>query len=446
MRIACCHQLRRLVVVIAAMTGGCARAVRTPAVTSADIPSLTHQAEREPRNAGVRFRLAAALAEGDRCDTAVTVARAARLLEPGNVLGPLVVGACQEGAGRYGEAVATYNEFAAEHPQTRGIAAVLAKAQLALRASADQAARRALAREAELAREPPEPRTIAVLPLVVAGDTTYQALSRGLAELITTDLAYVRSLRLLERVQVGVLLDELRLSQSDRVDPGTAARVGRLLRAERMVQGTATFPRAGPVELVASVVGVTGVVRPVGAVRGPFKELLGLEKRVVLDVAAQLGIQLTEGERQRILRQGPRNLAAFLAYSRGLEAMDRGDYAAAARSFRAAVRADPSFQEARQGQQAAEAAPLAQRASGGALVALPDALPSGPAAELPASGGLLSTATSDVVPTISDAVTQATGASSGSTSIDRQLTPETSGLSSIIAVASGFIIIFKRPP
>src|SRR5205823_2112950 len=54
----------------------------------------------------------------------------------------------------------------------------------------------ALAREAELALAPPEPATVAVLPLVIAGDSGVQPLSRGLAELIATDLAYIRTLRL----------------------------------------------------------------------------------------------------------------------------------------------------------------------------------------------------------------------------------------------------------
>src|SRR3989454_83938 len=117
------------------------------------------------------------------------------------------------------------------------IPALRAKAQLALRASAEQTARQALAREAELAQQPPQSATVAVLPVLVSGDSTYQPLSRGLAELITTDLAYIRTLRLLERLQIGVLLDELKLGASDRADPATAARVGKLLRAERMVQG-----------------------------------------------------------------------------------------------------------------------------------------------------------------------------------------------------------------
>src|SRR5206468_12544061 len=105
------------------------------------------------------------------------------------------------------------------------------------------------------------------------------------------------------------------------------------------------IPPRGPVQLSATVVTGTGVVRPVGQVTGPFPKLLDLEKQVVFDLAAQLGVELTQAEREQILRQGPKSLAAFLAYSRGLEAMDRGDYGAAARHFRSAAQADPGFQE-----------------------------------------------------------------------------------------------------
>ena len=406
---------------------------------------------RAPQPAPVTpFGIAAALAGAGRCDTATVVARAALEREPDNVLGPLVIGACQERMDRYDAAVATYNDFAARHPNARGVAALRAKAQLALRAAAEHTARQALAREAELAREPPQPSTVAVLPLVVAGDSSVQPLSRGLAELITTDLAYIRTLRLLERLQIGMLLDELKLGQSERADPATAARVGRLLRAERLVQGTATIPSRGPVQLSATVVTGTGVVRPVGQVVGPFPKLLDLEKQVVFDLAAQLGLAVTPAERQHILRQGPKSLAAFLAYSRALEAMDRGDYRAAARHFRSAAQADPSFRAARDGEEAAMAAPAAEQATGGGIVTAVDAVErvTGAAAAPPAlggAGGLLSAGARDVVPAIGDAIADVK-LPTGSSTIDRQLTPESLGLPTIVSVANGIIIIFKRPP
>ena len=395
------------------------------------------------------FRRGAALAAAGRCDSATVVARAALEREPDNALGPLVIGACQERAGLYDEAVATHTDFAAQHPNARGVATLRAKAHLALRAAAEHTARQALAREAELANQPPQPATVAVLPLVVAGDSTVQPLSRGLAELITTDLAYIRTLRLLERLQIGMLLDELKLGQSERVDPATAARVGRLLRAERLVQGTATIPARGPVQLSATVVTGSGVVRPVGQVSGPFAKLLDLEKQVVFELAAQLGLELTQAERERILHQGPKSLAAFLAYSRGLEAMDRGDYGAAARHFRSAAQADPSFQAAREGQQTATAAPAAERATGGGIVTMLDAVERATGVAEPTSlgsaTGLLSAGARDVVPAIGDAIGDVR-LPTGSSTIDRQLTPESLGLPSIVSVANGIVIIFKRPP
>jgi len=393
-----------------------------------------------------RFRLAAELAAAGRCDTAVVVATAAQALAPGDARGPLVLGACQEQAGRFDDAIATYNAFAAEHPRARGVATLRAKAQLALRSAAEHTARQALAREAELANEPPQAATVAVLPLVIAGDSSVQPLARGLADLITTDLAHIRTLRLVERLQIGMLLDELKAGQSERTDPATAARVGRLLRAERMVQGTATIPPVPPtgaatIELSATVVTSAGVVRPVGQVTGPFRQLLALEKQVVFDLAGQLGIALTEAERQQILRQGPKSLAAFLAYSRALDDLDRGDYGAAARHFGAAARADPTFQAARQGQETAAATPAVQQSGAGGIVTLVEGS-EGPAA---AAGGLLTTTTLDVVPATGDVIAQAGGPTTGTPTIDRHLTPEALGLPSIVSVSSGIVIIFRRP-
>jgi len=393
-----------------------------------------------------RFRLAAELAAAGRCDTAVVVATAAQARAPGDVRGPLVLGACQEQAGRFDDAIATYNAFAAEHPRARGVATLRAKALLALRSAAEHTARQALAREAELANEPPQAATVAVLPLVIAGDSSVQPLARGLADLITTDLAHIRTLRLVERLQIGMLLDELKAGQSERTDPATAARVGRLLRAERMVQGTATIPPVPPtgaatIELSATVVTSAGVVRPVGQVTGPFRQLLALEKQVVFDLAGQLGIALTEAERQQILRQGPKSLAAFLAYSRALDDLDRGDYGAAARHFGAAARADPTFQAARQGQETAAATPAVQQSGAGGIVTLVEGS-EGPAA---AAGGLLTTTTLDVVPATGDVIAQAGGPTTGTPTIDRHLTPEALGLPSIVSVSSGIVIIFRRP-
>ena len=374
-----------------------------------------------------------------RCDTAVVVANAGQMLAPADPLGPMVIGGCQEKDGRFDLAFATYTDFARRHPQARGIGGVRALAQLALRSQATQTAKLALARESTFTAQAPEPSTLAVLPMTIAGDSSLQPLSRGLAELLTTDLALVRSLRLLERVQVGALLDELKLGQSARADAATAARVGRLLRAERMVQGVAAITENGPVRMSATVVRGNGEVRAGAQANGTFKQLLDLEKQLVFGIATQLGIQLTEAERQRILRQGPKNLAAFLAYSQGLEALDRGDYRAAAAAFSAAVRADPSFQPAQQQQQAAEAAPAVQASPGDVVTVVENVAQLTPPSE-PAALGALSQAASDVAPTMVDFTGQ-----SGISSIVTQPTTESQGINSVIQASGVLRIIFKLP-
>jgi len=350
----------------------------------------------------------------------------------------MVVGGCQEKDGRYDLAFATYSDFTNRYPEARGIAAVRALAQLALRTQAAQTAKLALARESTLTTLAPEPSTIAVLPMTIAGDSSFQPLSRGLAELVMSDLAMVRSLRLLERVQIGVLLDELKLGQSARADPGTAARVGRLLRAERMVQGVASITQNGPVRMSATVVRGDGNVRSGAQVNGNFKQLLDLEKQLVFGLATELGIQLTDAERQRILRQGPKNLAAFLAYSQGLDALDRGDYRAAAAAFSAAVRADPSFQQARQQQQAAEAAPVVQ-ASPGDLVTVVEAVAQLTTPTEPAAAGALNQATAELTP-----ITAQPGLN-GISSIISHPTNESQGVTNVVQSFGVLRIIFKLP-
>ena len=373
-----------------------------------------------------------------QCESAVVAANAGQMLAPAEALGPMVIGGCQERDGRYDLAFATYSAFANKYPQARGVAAVRALAQVALRTQSTQTAKLALARESTLTTLAPEPATVAVLPVTIVGDSGLQPLSRGLAELLLTDLAMVRSLRLLERIQVGALLDEMKLGQSGRADASTAARVGRLLRAERMVQGVATILQNGPVRMSATVVRGDGEVRTGAEANGSFKQLLDLEKQIVFGLATELGIQLTEAERQRILRQGPKNLAAFLAYSKGLEALDRADYRMAAAAFGAAVHADPSFQSAAEHQQAAEAVPVLEATPGDVSTALETVAQNPPP---PAAEGALKQVTVDVSPTVGDLTT--TGSGIGTTVSNT--TPESQGISSVVQASGILRIIFRRP-
>jgi len=74
-----------------------------------------------------------------------------------------------------------------------------------------------------------------------------------------------------------------------------------------------------------------------------LQNIFRLEKALVFNVIAGLGIELTPEEREKIQFIPTQNLQAFLAYSRGLEKEDAGDFKTAAGFYQQAIKRDPNF-------------------------------------------------------------------------------------------------------
>lgn len=96
----------------------------------------------------------------------------------------------------------------------------------------------AMAREAALSEQPPEPGTIAVHAFTNRKDPAYAALAKGIAAMVISDLSKVPGVRVLERQKLQKLLDELKLSASGLVDQAALVRSGRLMSAEKVVVGS----------------------------------------------------------------------------------------------------------------------------------------------------------------------------------------------------------------
>jgi tetratricopeptide (TPR) repeat protein len=397
--------VRGRVVFLVGVAWACAP--RPAPVSPAEVSELAGRVAQEPSNGALVLRLAAALRAAGRCDTAIVVAQRGMTLAPRDALGPLVAGQCQERGEQYREALATYRQFLTDNPRGTGSSAVRARELLASRAAAIHEARAALAREAELTQRPADVQTVAVLPIQVTGDSVYQPLSRGLAQMLTSDLALLQRFRLVERMQIAALLDELHLGETGRVDEASVARVGLLARAGRMVQGLAAIPNDRDTRLEASVLLGSGEVTTPAAATGRLKDLLKMEKDVVVGLASRMGYTLSEAERRAILENGTQNLAAFLAYSRALEAEDRGDYRAAADQYAQAARMDPGFTAAREGFDAATAAPDVETADPSAVTvqaAEPSRVPLPAGATEPAIGAAVGSTRDDLSPTRVDQI------------------------------------------
>lgn len=226
-------------------------------------------------------------------------------------------------------------------------------------------ARRAVADERALGDVPGSPTTVAVLPLRFTGsDSSLRPLERGLAELLSTDLARSKQLTVLERARIQAVLDELALQRSGLTDSTTNVRAGRLLRAGRLVQGSLLQLDSSQLRVDAAVVDV-GTMQVSGTTHDAdqLEQLFTLEKRIALALFDELGVRLTVAERNAVEQRPTRSLAAFLAYSRGLTAEDEGRYDDASRFYRDAVRLDPGFGSALQRNRDARALVTGSRVS-----------------------------------------------------------------------------------
>src|SRR6266403_1896039 len=84
---------------------------------------------------------------------------------------------------------------------------------------------------------------IAVMPFDNGGSygqdkENFDALQKGIAGMLISELAQNPAARVVEREDIQRLLDEQNLGSSGRVDPQTAAKVGKLVGARYVVLGT----------------------------------------------------------------------------------------------------------------------------------------------------------------------------------------------------------------
>lgn len=326
---------------------GCGGLMAPPAApTPAEIPSLQAELERQPGSLAVRMRLAEAYRLAEQGEAALV------LLEP--VVGDrpeaaLALGLAYESLDRVADARRAYADYVERGRDGSLKARVRERLALLERQELEEAVRGALAREGELANTAPTPNTVGVFPfLAVTDDPEMKPLGTALAELLTTDLSQTDRLTVVERAQVQALLTELSLGESGRVDPATAARSGRLLGAANLVQGRVE-PSGSDLSVQAVVVSVPGGPDVPSPVRetDALARIFDMEKRLALALYEQMGIQLTQAERERVTRQTTTNVQALLAFGFGLEAADAGQDVEAATHFVRALNLDPGFDLAR---------------------------------------------------------------------------------------------------
>lgn len=376
-----------LLVAVASVWGCAGSSPLTAEDFRARLPELEAQAAATPDDAAALRDLGEAYAQTRSFGQAATTLERARALAPDDPKTRYYLGLSYEGLDRRRDAVTTLGGWTGVslaspwRPLMAGRHTTLQRALLREELAALVVAEDSLVTAGAVAEDVTD--AVAVFPFAYrGGDPQWAPLGRGLAEMLTVDLAAVPEITVVERLRLQTLLDEMALSSGNAFDPATAPRAGRLLRSGRIVGGGLD---AGGDRLAADVAlwaWPSGDAPSFMPHEGALADLFEIKKQMALGIVQSLGIGLSPAQRAQIERAPTNNLQAFLAYSRGLLEEDAGNYEAAAAEYNEALRLDPGFTAAANKAQLASAAATAGGSVGAGLGAagwasaglLPDAL------------------------------------------------------------------------
>lgn len=174
-------------------------------------------------------------------------------------------------------------------------------------------------------------------------------ISKGLAEMLVTDLSKLKALKVVERTQTERILTELKLAQTSFFDSTNAPRLGKLIGAAHIVSGDAVELSEGRLRFDPQLVSTkTGDVDIGKEQTGELAQFFQIEKRILWDILKRLRIEPSISEKLELDQVPTESFVAFLAYSRGLDDEDAGRYGDARREYDRAASVDPSFKEARE--------------------------------------------------------------------------------------------------
>jgi TolB-like protein len=200
---------------------------------------------------------------------------------------------------------------------------------------------------------------IAVMPFQNGGSygqdkENFEALERGLAGMLISELGQNPAARVVERENVQSLISEQDLGKDGRLDAATAAKVGKVVGAKYMVMGS-FVDLYGHFRVDARLVDVE-TSEIIKVVRGDPKyekreEMFKLLQSVAERLMTETKLPPLSAEVSRAVKARNVPTEALTYYSRALLYQDRGDKTKAAEFFSKAVDIFPDYSEAKAGLQ-----------------------------------------------------------------------------------------------
>ncbi|MCH8956045.1 tetratricopeptide repeat protein [candidate division KSB1 bacterium] len=313
--------------------------------------ALLKQAEKEkPDSYKIKRDLGIAFYSARRFDEALAKLQRARDLKPDDSKTAFYHGLTYEAKGMLNEAIGEYKGYMTLKGSRKFKKEISKRIRQLTLEKISAEITEALAQEQNINVGAIPDNTVAVLSFKNLGNSReYDPLQKGLAQMLITDLAKVKKLKVVERLKLQTLLAEIELGSSGVVDAATAPRVGKLLGAKKLVNGAFTDLAGDDFRIDASLTETaTSKVLQVDEVTGKLDKLFQMQKELAFSIIDDLGVQLSKEEREAIQKIPTESLLAFIAYSKGLDFEDKGMFSQARQAYQKAVQLDPNFAQAQE--------------------------------------------------------------------------------------------------
>lgn len=173
----------------------------------------------------------------------------------------------------------------------------------------------------------------------------YAPLSKGLAEMLITELSGNSNIRVVERDRIQALIEEQGLTAGGRVDQATAVRSGKILGALHMLMGTFVIDPKKRMRMdVRAINTETSELEFATSVSGKSDNMLEMLTQLAQKLNQGLKLPDVPTEFQRgaaVGAKGPNQLKSMMLLSRALEQQDRKNTQAAIALYKESLQANP---------------------------------------------------------------------------------------------------------
>ena len=185
------------------------------------------------------------------------------------------------------------------------------------------------------------PKTIAISYFDnTSGIEKYNPLSKGLADMLITDLSNIESIQIVEREKLESLLKEIELGDSKFIDPNTAQSLGKGLGADYILTGA--FLSIDPMMRIDSRIMEVSTGKIIGGeeVTGQGNDFFSLEKKLASLLIERLELDINLEENTSEI-----DLDAVLDYSEAIDLDDKGFKEEASEKLKKLASEFPDFKD-----------------------------------------------------------------------------------------------------